>query len=1067
MKWRWLTVFYTCFLVSGFACARLHADAIHYDSFLEQLKSRGWYDTALLYLEEIEQDPNLPETIRTRLLFDQAQILLDSASATPDFGLRQERLKKAKRYLETFLSRNPDHSLVANARLQFGKLLMERGRIAALKAKQPFNRSNRDTLNQTARTHFQQAQSLLEKSRAQYKAQLDSFKNNLRKNSPEAKQRQDIVEKRLQALIDLAVVLYEMAQSYEPGSADHTQFLQQAANSFEKIHNDHRNLGAGLYARLYQGKCLEETNDVRKARGIYDELLGHDPLDRKQSADQRRFLLRLQHQAHYFRMICLNHKKVKAFQSVIEEAEQWLRDNSALRATEVGLGIEWELAKALESLANTESTSEKDTRSLLRKAFSAAEHVSTTPGKHREAALSLLQHLRGTDAAFKITPQDFSQARELAQAARSRAEALQQELYAEEPSRDTDKQRMAALKQWSETAALFHEALKLADQKVPVEDINHVRFHLSYAYYYLGRNYESAIVAERIARGYPEHSLSKKASFLMIAAYLQAYNQRPGQSAFEVNQIIRTAQYLLKQWPTSNESNQTRIILGGLYGQQGDPDRAAKWFGAVTESSEHYLESRQKAGMAYWNAFLRAKQLPASKRPNQTTLKKYAELAQQILEDISTESRGQIPIGEPVPDPLLTSELYLAQIAIHNDQYPKALSLLVRADSTGGNKHPGLLELVQNKEPLAFSGRSRHTFVAEVYKTALRVYVGLGDLASAKQMINELEKLGTSAGPMVQVYRELGTELQIRIETLQKRNDLRERDRVMKIAESFLEKINQGAQETPLRFSTMSWMADAYYQMGKVLIQNRPTGSDNQRSKHLFSNAAKVMKQLIKMGETDPNFLPQQTASTLRLAQKLRLRLARYQRYVNTRESCKEAYTLVRPLLIQLISKPNPALPVQVEAAYILQAWGQHDTRKLHSAIRGVKSRNKKTGNSVMLAWGWAGIAQRLQHSPSSRKGASHYSTYYEARFQLAYCLFQQARRAMDNQKQEQLYTKAKREIMLTYRLSGDFGGNLWKNKFNDLLVKIQRGLQEPATGISVLRKPRTKRAINVTQRRS
>ena len=120
-----------------------------------------------------------------------------------------------------------------------------------------------------------------------------------------------------------------------------------------------------------------------------------------------------------------------------------------------------------------------------------------------------------------------------------------------------------------------------------------------------------------------------------------------------------------------------------------------------------------------------------------------------------------------------------------------------------------------------------------------------------------------------------------------------------------------------------------------------------------------------------------------------------------------------------------------------------------------------------MLAWGWAGISQRLQHSPSSRKGASHYSTYYEARFQLAYCLFQQARRAMDNQKQEQLYTKAKREIMLTYRLSGDFGGNLWKNKFNDLLMKIQRGLQEPATGISVLRKPRTKRDINVTQRRS
>ena len=103
----------------------------------------------------------------------------------------------------------------------------------------------------------------------------------------------------------------------------------------------------------------------------------------------------------------------------------------------------------------------------------------------------------------------------------------------------------------------------------------------------------------------------------------------------------------------------------------------------------------------------------------------------------------------------------------------------------------------------------------------------------------------------------------------------------MKTAESFLEKINQGAQETPLRFSTMSWMADAYYQLGKVLIQNRPTGSDNQRSKHLFSNAAKVMKQLIKMGETDPNFLPQQTAGTLRLAQKLRLRLARYQRPVS------------------------------------------------------------------------------------------------------------------------------------------------------------------------------------------
>jgi tetratricopeptide (TPR) repeat protein len=252
----------------------------------------------------------------------------------------------------------------------------------------PDNSAKKAELQSTARDLFSQAGMIFQAEHDRQKAAYDKFDKFIPKGEKakyEAREQAYVLF--IQAQLHLAVLMYEMAQTWDSGSAENKEALTEAAGAFERIHSRYRQLIAGLYARMWQGKCFEELNDVTKALGIYNELLGHG------GANPSKALSTLQDRVRHFRFCCLNHEERKDYQLVIDEAQEWLTANPDKEGTRTWLGIQWELARALRMNAETEGTSGDERVVLLRQALVAARTINRFAGEYKDGSSAMIQKL--------------------------------------------------------------------------------------------------------------------------------------------------------------------------------------------------------------------------------------------------------------------------------------------------------------------------------------------------------------------------------------------------------------------------------------------------------------------------------------------------------------------------------------------------------------------------------------------------------------------------------------------------------------------------------------------------
>jgi hypothetical protein len=240
-----------------------------------------------------------------------------------------------------------------------------------------------------AREFFAAAREIYQGEHDRHKAAYDKFDKFIPRSD---KARYDAREQAyllyIQAQLYLAVLDYEEAQSWDKRSDENSRLLGQAAKAFDTIHARYRQMIAGLYARLWEAKCFEEQGDLAKALGIYNELLGHGG-DNPSPA-----LKTLQDRVRLFRLICLNQERRRDFQVVIDEAEQWLRVNEEKNPSRTALGIQWELARALESLALAEETDVFERDRLLQRALETAQAIHRHESEYKESSHAIIERLK-------------------------------------------------------------------------------------------------------------------------------------------------------------------------------------------------------------------------------------------------------------------------------------------------------------------------------------------------------------------------------------------------------------------------------------------------------------------------------------------------------------------------------------------------------------------------------------------------------------------------------------------------------------------------------------------------
>src|SRR5262245_161536 len=247
--WQWLIV----------ALAAAASGSEPAQGFLNGLRERQYFDLAIEYLDSIAKSPALSAEFKKTLNYERGVTLVQGARLQRDPALRETQLDEGQKALQQFIKDEPYHMLTIAARSQLGSVLVERGRARVERAnkatgteKANLNRQARGLYDEASKTFASLVTELKEKLKT-YPAALDE-KKEAKRIEERDRYRQDY----LQSQLLVAATREEMADTMEAGSKDWTATLAAAADEYKKVYENYRTRVAGLYARMYQGRCFDK-----------------------------------------------------------------------------------------------------------------------------------------------------------------------------------------------------------------------------------------------------------------------------------------------------------------------------------------------------------------------------------------------------------------------------------------------------------------------------------------------------------------------------------------------------------------------------------------------------------------------------------------------------------------------------------------------------------------------------------------------------------------------------------------------------------------------------------------
>lgn len=979
-----------------------------YLEFLQGLRDLRYYEYALLYLDTIRDNPNTPADIRAVIPYEKATTLLAKtrASTIKNPQTQADELDKALGFLKEFTATSPNHPKAAEANTERARILLGRARVEVWQSRSPGNKDNRATFQETARELIAEARAIFQTAHDGHKAKWESYPSFVDR----VEDRQLFEDRRqaeiryIMAQLDLANCTYEESQTYDRDSDEYAARLKDGAKEYQGVHERYRSQVGGLYARLWQGKCFEEQDDIQRAVGIYKELLGHP--------GKSNTMRRLQAQTLQFYLICLNHESRKDYQLVVDKGSEWLSSISAReRLSSSALGIQWEMVLAWEALGTDRSASEAQRKRTLGTALATVRRMMRLPGQYKDLATFKERDLQilvtGKEA---IEPDTFDTAFSLgADMVTKQTKKLKDQLKNAKNAEERRNFRQDLDLHLEESARMLRIALRLTDEKTPTRELNLARFYLAYTYLLMRNNYEAAVLVEFVANNYgkDDPTMAQDSANMAIAAYVQAFNdnerrKRHKDQEIDVARMSAMAEFLVANWPSSDRAMDARMQMGNVNSQLRMFDEAATWYGQIPETSSKYTVAQTQAGQSFWSAYIEAAQADAIDQPPKETLDSWMASAEAHLRKGIDRAEVNTPAGSAAPDSLVAAKVSLVQILVAARKYPEALTILtgdphsVRAaiqvpDEAARPKEDGSVKSV--------------AFASLVYQLLLRCYVGSQDLDNAQEAMESLEKVGGGdAAALTAIYQSLGQELQKELERLKSLNQIDAYNEVRTSFETFLDKMYQREAQTA---GSLYWIAITYF--GLAQGSKGDNGEITPDAGRFFDAAANTYQAILDRGLVEEK----------RLAG-VKLRLANCRR---NQEEFDQADALIKAVLAEKLN----SLDAQLEANFLYQSWGTSGVAdgaaRLQTAIRGDESAKM---------WGWGKTATRLQRMiDHSAENAEQFTyQFYEARYNLALCRIALGGLQATDAKRDAEIERAISEINSFVRITPDFDDE-WFDKFS------------------------------------
>lgn len=976
--------------------------------FLEALKSRGYYDTAVEYLDMLASDPTCPAELKEVIDYEAGVALVAAAQTARNPQKRDQALKESLERLRKFIQEHPQHALADAARAQLGQGLVEQAKalLQGIETKKPDEvsrlRGEARKLIEQAKQHFDAYEKSAYERAKQFQGKVIDARN-----EQLAREREQAYAEYLKARMFTMGAIYQLAQTYGKEEKQRAELLKQAAGEYEKFYEKYRDFSAGFFARFYQGICAQELGQDNVAIDIFKETLtvpGDLPEIQRLRTEALARLIQI-------------YRKQNKHQDIVSAAVSWEEAvRPDVRNTDWGLEILYhgalsaiELAKSAEK--NKEGRTAQQQRALAQRFLKI---VASVPGQYRLDAQSKLGELLGEEKTIEESPVvDFADGKARGEAAWGRFLAAMAQL--DKGEGDRTQIRQEANRARDQAISFYQKAIALYKDQ-PIEELNAIRYQLIYLFWDAGALEKLAVLSEFLARNYPQNAGSQKAVEIAVKVYRNLFAQarKDGQDgSFELEKMRQLTEYALSQWGNEREASECVLTLLESFFDLNLMNDAKEFLERIPLESSGRARAELRLGQVLWTQYVK---LAASQdaRPSPEESDAILQEARRYLEQGLQKIRSG---GGEVDYFVEYSVLLLAQLLVNTGETDQAITLL--EDATLGP-----LTLIRQGHAAVENAKLRE----EVMKVALRAYVGSQNLDKAFEIQEQLEKLVAGSGDaeatkrLTAVYVGLGRQLEEQLARLRSEGKTAEMEKVLEGFTKFLEAIQE--RSASVDFRALNWVAETFLGLAKGLDPGGPQVPE--QAKEYYKKAVETYIQLIKRCEAEPSFGPEDAPLFLRV------RLAAALRGWRLFDKAMEAILFV----IDKQGKEN-RLDAQLEAAQIYQEWAEQPGKEQYYeyAIRGGHEKNGR-----YLIWGWSGIARRV---------ASDYNrfldVFHQARYNLAYCRFKLAQKAT-GAKRDQLLKEAELDIQRTYLLYPSLGGKEWYAKYDKLLRTIQqlRGEKNP-----------------------
>ena len=1001
-----------------------------YRQFLEKLNETGYYNLALVYLNDLEKGGYADPAFVKEIPLERAILLQSSASKLPARSPgRSKRLDEAEKALQGFLDTVKEHPRRGEARLGLGNLLIARAEEA---------KGDSDGKNEVpdAVKYYGEAEKVFTSTQTELKAVLEKMQGARVEASDESGKalREKLRGDYRRAELLAAFSTEHRGRSHASGSPAWKQDLEAAQKAYttfythEKDRQEARNI-----ALFYRSGIQRDFGMINDAADGYNRIVGIEGIDE---------LRPLQFKSLTELIKLWGTKEQDKFAAVMELILKWEKQIRPDERSSQDV-IDFELAASRAKieyalLLQSKSADDRNVPKLRKDVREGLLRIIKINGSHQQAAREMLAQYglgkeRTNESVEVPKVKNFDEA---IKEAATRFENLQNELVTQQTLQDTlgkesdEEKKKSILDQLNGTnetinrlqeqsGELYSTAIRMFPKGGEISQLNDARYRLAYIQLQRGNPRGAIAIGEFLSQVLAGDPTGLQAATVALAGYGKLISEADLESQGRIaNQLQPFAEFMVATWPESTQAQAAASTLVQLAMNSGDIEKARAYIDKLPGGSGKAGSLKRDLGARLAAEFFQEKFKLAegAEMPANVTAKRDAaiEVLQAGLKGVT---KGDIDARA------LDAINSLARLYLSIDKVNEAI------------------ELTQNSEtsPVALlRGKSinveQNLTKLDSYRTALQVSISmLGQgakqnngnpdaiLKEIEQLVRELrETAGNDAEGnkrLTSIFVSVAREVQDMIDSA-KSAPVKQ-----KLADGLILLCQQVAASSE-EFSTRFWA-------GRELsnVAGKLDASSAKTKQTLVAESAKLLQDILQREANKPGWIdiPNGAISVrVFLAQTMR-QAGNYQQAIDE--------------LSKVLAEQEKSLVLQVAAAEAYQAWGDTGAPEHYEqALNGAIVDGKRT------IWGWRGISKQLQ--TPMKTDANFLEPFMNARYNVSSILYRHA--LADPAQKTELLGKAEREIGSTRILRPDMGGPENVKKFDALMKNIQKALGKEVVGLNM-----------------